>query len=130
MKRNKRREHYISWLSIILFLKWNFTLSLQNPHLNKVSICWQFMRMLLESYIVWLIFLCESLSYYPYILCDSKALTMIWGIAFVPSRVWKHVQKGDTVIDATCGNGFDTLALLNLIHIMVMCMYWIFIKML
>ncbi|PNY02291.1 rRNA methylase-like protein, partial [Trifolium pratense] len=31
-------------------------------------------------------------------------------------RVWKHVvQKGDTVIDATCGNGFDTLALLNLV---------------
>lgn len=41
---------------------------------------------------------------------------MIWGIAFVPTRVWKHVvQKGDTVIDATCGNGFDTLELLNLV---------------
>jgi len=30
--------------------------------------------------------------------------------------VWKQVvQKGDTVIDATCGNGFDTLAMLNLV---------------
>jgi len=30
--------------------------------------------------------------------------------------VWKQVvRKGDTVIDATCGNGFDTLAMLNLV---------------
>ncbi|KAJ8752517.1 hypothetical protein K2173_004805 [Erythroxylum novogranatense] len=30
--------------------------------------------------------------------------------------VWKHVvQKGDTVIDATCGNGYDTLAMLKLV---------------
>ncbi|KAK7324296.1 hypothetical protein VNO77_27829 [Canavalia gladiata] len=34
----------------------------------------------------------------------------------VAHMVWKHVvQKGDTVIDATCGNGFDTLAMLNLV---------------
>ncbi|XP_004488782.1 tRNA (mnm(5)s(2)U34)-methyltransferase, chloroplastic-like isoform X2 [Cicer arietinum] len=34
----------------------------------------------------------------------------------VAHMVWKHIiQKGDTVIDATCGNGFDTLALLNLV---------------
>ena len=34
----------------------------------------------------------------------------------VHSRVWKHVVRtGDTVIDATCGNGFDTLAMLNLV---------------
>lgn len=52
-----------------------------------------------------------------YKLCNNKCfLPMIWGIAFVPTRVWKHVvQKGDTVIDATCGNGFDTLELLNLV---------------
>jgi len=51
-----------------------------------------------------------------YILCDDNALTLIWVIVFVPTRVWKHVvQKGDTVIDATCGNGFDTLALRNLV---------------
>jgi ubiquinone/menaquinone biosynthesis C-methylase UbiE len=57
-----------------------------------------------------------SLYLIIHILCDNKALTMIWAITFVPSRVWKHVvQKGDTVIDATCGNGFDTLALLNLV---------------
>lgn len=31
-------------------------------------------------------------------------------------RVWKHVvQKGDTVIDATCGNGYDTLAMLQMV---------------
>ncbi|GKV29402.1 hypothetical protein SLEP1_g38335 [Rubroshorea leprosula] len=31
-------------------------------------------------------------------------------------RVWKHVvQKGDTVIDATCGNGYDTLEMLKLV---------------
>lgn len=31
-------------------------------------------------------------------------------------RVWKHVvKKGDTVIDATCGNGYDTLALLKMV---------------
>ncbi|XP_050221048.1 uncharacterized protein LOC126671328 isoform X2 [Mercurialis annua] len=30
--------------------------------------------------------------------------------------VWKSViQKGDTVIDATCGNGYDTLAMLKLV---------------
>lgn len=60
------------------------------------------------------------MSYYYfifiYILCDDNALTLIWVIVFVATRVWKHVvQKGDTVIDATCGNGFDTLALLNLV---------------
>lgn len=31
-------------------------------------------------------------------------------------RLWKHViQKGDTVIDATCGNGNDTLAMANMV---------------
>lgn len=51
-----------------------------------------------------------------YILWDHNALTLIWVIVFVPTRVWKHVvEKGDTVIDATCGNGFDTLALRNLV---------------
>lgn len=31
-------------------------------------------------------------------------------------RVWKNVvRKGDRVIDATCGNGYDTLAMLRLI---------------
>jgi hypothetical protein len=35
-------------------------------------------------------------------------------------RVWKHVvQKGDTVIDATCGNGYDTFAMVNVRDI-----YW------
>lgn len=31
-------------------------------------------------------------------------------------RVWRHiVQKGDTVIDATCGNGYDTLAMVKMV---------------
>ncbi|XP_066365499.1 tRNA (mnm(5)s(2)U34)-methyltransferase, chloroplastic-like [Miscanthus floridulus] len=31
-------------------------------------------------------------------------------------RVWRNiVQKGDTVVDATCGNGNDTLALLKMV---------------
>ncbi|CAL5401157.1 unnamed protein product [Camellia sinensis] len=30
--------------------------------------------------------------------------------------VWRHiVQKGDTVIDATCGNGYDTLAMVKMV---------------
>lgn len=30
--------------------------------------------------------------------------------------VWKHVvQKGDTAVDATCGNGHDTLAMLKMV---------------
>ncbi|KAJ9139599.1 hypothetical protein P3X46_030319 [Hevea brasiliensis] len=34
----------------------------------------------------------------------------------VAHSVWKHVvEKGDTVIDATCGNGYDTLALLKMV---------------
>ncbi|KAG8386638.1 hypothetical protein BUALT_Bualt03G0169400 [Buddleja alternifolia] len=34
----------------------------------------------------------------------------------VAQAVWKNVvRKGDTVIDATCGNGYDTLAMLRLI---------------
>ncbi|KAJ6825815.1 uncharacterized protein M6B38_375600 [Iris pallida] len=34
----------------------------------------------------------------------------------VAHSVWKSIiQKGDTVIDATCGNGHDTLALLKLV---------------
>lgn len=32
------------------------------------------------------------------------------------TRVWKNVvRKGDIVVDATCGNGYDTLAMLRLI---------------
>ena len=32
------------------------------------------------------------------------------------TRVWKHVvQKGDTVVDATCGNGYDTLEMLKMV---------------
>lgn len=38
-------------------------------------------------------------------------LSFLWFI-----RVWKNIiQKGDTVIDATCGNGYDTLALLTMV---------------
>ncbi|KVH99223.1 DNA-binding HORMA [Cynara cardunculus var. scolymus] len=34
----------------------------------------------------------------------------------VAHSVWKHVvQKGDTVVDATCGNGYDTLAMVNMV---------------
>ncbi|XP_058071587.1 uncharacterized protein LOC131220771 isoform X2 [Magnolia sinica] len=34
----------------------------------------------------------------------------------VAHSVWKHVIcKGDTVVDATCGNGHDTLALLKMV---------------
>ncbi|VFQ92894.1 unnamed protein product [Cuscuta campestris] len=34
----------------------------------------------------------------------------------VAHSLWRHiVQKGDTVIDATCGNGNDTLALLKMV---------------
>ncbi|WOH07144.1 hypothetical protein DCAR_0626573 [Daucus carota subsp. sativus] len=34
----------------------------------------------------------------------------------VAHSVWKCVvQKGDAVIDATCGNGYDTLAMLNMV---------------
>ncbi|GJT57964.1 S-adenosyl-L-methionine-dependent methyltransferases superfamily protein [Tanacetum coccineum] len=30
-------------------------------------------------------------------------------------EIWNHVvKKGDTVVDATCGNGYDTLAMLNM----------------
>ncbi|MED6209655.1 hypothetical protein PIB30_056840 [Stylosanthes scabra] len=43
-------------------------------------------------------------------LCGKKKATDL------AHMVWKHVvKKGDTVIDATCGNGFDTLAMLNLV---------------
>lgn len=35
---------------------------------------------------------------------------------FFSFRLWKHVlRKGDVVIDATCGNGHDTLALLRMV---------------
>lgn len=31
-------------------------------------------------------------------------------------RVWRHiVQKGDTLVDATCGNGHDTLAMVKMV---------------
>ncbi|KAK3217786.1 hypothetical protein Dsin_011756 [Dipteronia sinensis] len=34
----------------------------------------------------------------------------------VAHLVWKHVvRKGDMVVDATCGNGYDTLAMLKLV---------------
>nr|CAD1828148.1 unnamed protein product [Ananas comosus var. bracteatus] len=34
----------------------------------------------------------------------------------VAHSVWRSiVQKGDTVVDATCGNGYDTLALLKMV---------------
>ncbi|KAI8008070.1 putative rRNA methylase YtqB [Camellia lanceoleosa] len=34
----------------------------------------------------------------------------------VAHSVWRHlVQKGDTAIDATCGNGYDTLAMVKMV---------------
>ncbi|MED6146013.1 hypothetical protein PIB30_030576 [Stylosanthes scabra] len=43
-------------------------------------------------------------------LCGKKKATDL------AHMVWKHVvKKGDMVVDATCGNGFDTLAMLNLV---------------
>ena len=46
------------------------------------------------------------------------------------TRVRKHVvQKGDTVIDATCGNGYDTLVMVNMLAdelARVVFMQWIF----
>ncbi|PWA48322.1 S-adenosyl-L-methionine-dependent methyltransferases superfamily protein [Artemisia annua] len=34
----------------------------------------------------------------------------------VAHSIWKHVvKKGDAVVDATCGNGYDTLAMLNMV---------------
>lgn len=46
-----------------------------------------------------------------------------WGILVVlddpvlcHASVWKHVvRRGDTAVDATCGNGYDTLAMLRLV---------------
>lgn len=36
--------------------------------------------------------------------------------AYGSYRVWKHVvRKGDVVVDATCGNGHDTLAMLKMV---------------
>ena len=50
------------------------------------------------------------------------------------TRVWKHdVQKGDKVIDATCGNGYDTSAKVNILAdelARVVFMQWIFRMML
>ena len=50
------------------------------------------------------------------------------------TRVRKHVvQKGDTVIDATCGNGYDTLVMVNVLAdelAGVVFMQWIFRMML
>lgn len=35
---------------------------------------------------------------------------------FFSKRVWERVvRKGDTVIDATCGNGYDTLTMLKMV---------------
>ena len=46
------------------------------------------------------------------------------------TKVWKHdVQKGDTVIDATFGNCYDTLAMVNILDnelTRVVFMQWIF----
>ncbi|XP_031104194.1 uncharacterized protein LOC116007609 isoform X1 [Ipomoea triloba] len=43
-------------------------------------------------------------------ICGQRRATL------VAHSVWKHiVRKGDTVIDATCGNGHDTLALLKMV---------------
>ncbi|XP_019185131.1 PREDICTED: uncharacterized protein LOC109180082 isoform X2 [Ipomoea nil] len=43
-------------------------------------------------------------------ICGQRRATL------VAHSVWKHiVREGDTVIDATCGNGHDTLALLKMI---------------
>lgn len=32
------------------------------------------------------------------------------------TRVWRHiVQNGDILVDATCGNGYDTLAMVKMV---------------
>lgn len=41
---------------------------------------------------------------------------MVYDIHLSSYRVWrKYVGKGDVVVDATCGNGHDTLALLQMV---------------
>jgi methylase of polypeptide subunit release factors len=42
-------------------------------------------------------------------------LILLFFFFYKKFRIWKRVvQNGDTVIDATCGNGYDTLAMLKM----------------
>ncbi|CAK9153528.1 unnamed protein product [Ilex paraguariensis] len=49
----------------------------------------------------------------------QKPSLRLLAIQFMPQGcdlVWKHVvRKGDAVVDATCGNGYDTLAMLKMV---------------
>lgn len=55
-------------------------------------------------------------------------------MSFYRLQVWKHdVQKGDTVINATCGNGYDNLAMVIILAdelARVVFMQWMFRMML
>ncbi|XP_051128468.1 uncharacterized protein LOC127249610 isoform X2 [Andrographis paniculata] len=55
----------------------------------------------------------------PFSGLEDVMLGYIFGqrkVTEVAHAVWKKVvRKGDVVIDATCGNGFDTLAMLRLV---------------
>jgi methylase of polypeptide subunit release factors len=43
-------------------------------------------------------------------------LILLFFFFYKKFRIWKRVvQNGDTVIDATCGNGYDTLAMLKMV---------------
>lgn len=48
---------------------------------------------------------------------SGSALTsFLFAIFPFLTRVWRHiVQKGDILVDATCGNGYDTLAMLQMV---------------
>lgn len=49
-------------------------------------------------------------------MCIGTASRFCLRSPWLPPRLWKHViRKGDVVIDATCGNGHDTLALLRMV---------------
>ncbi|CAK7355420.1 unnamed protein product [Dovyalis caffra] len=60
-----------------------------------------------------------SSIYYPLSGVEDDLVGYVFGkkkATEVAHLIWKHVvRNGDTVIDATCGNGYDTLAMLKLV---------------
>ncbi|XP_042445244.1 putative rRNA methylase YtqB isoform X1 [Zingiber officinale] len=100
------------------------TLTLLPPHFRKFNSPFPLLSLIrrsmsIKSHLTMASYKKTDADEIPIAGTDSAFMGFITGkkkATEVAHSVWKSIiQKGDTVIDATCGNGYDTLALLMMV---------------
>ncbi|XP_074576858.1 tRNA (mnm(5)s(2)U34)-methyltransferase, chloroplastic isoform X2 [Curcuma longa] len=100
------------------------TLTLVSPHFRRFNSPFPLLPLIrrsmsIKSHLTMVSYQKTDADEFPVAGTDSAFMGFITGkkkATEVAHSVWKNIiQKGDTVIDATCGNGYDTLALLTMV---------------